>query len=146
MSKYVLRVIITLATLLNPWNGRLAAADEPNPDYAALQKAVLDGKDVHMVIDLSACQVHGTDKSGPPVKGSRRFDGYMIQADGTIAFSATHFTVRPDKTPVSEFLSYRVRANGKVEAHTTFLNPATFAVLQEAAFDCDIGKGATFHW
>jgi hypothetical protein len=146
MSKCVLMVIVALVTLLNPWNGRHAAADEPNPDYAALQKAVLDGKDVRMVIDLAACQVHGAEKAGPPVRGSRRFDGYMIQADGTIAFAATHFTVRADKTPVSEFLSYRVRTSGKVEAHTTFLNPATFAVLQEASFDCEIGKGVTFHW
>jgi hypothetical protein len=90
--------------------------------------------------------VHGTDKPGPSVRGSRRFDGYMVQGDGTIAFSATHFTVRPDKTPVSEFLSYRVRVTGKVSAHTIFLNPATYAILQEAEFDCEIGKGATFHW
>jgi hypothetical protein len=67
-----------------------------------------------MVIDLAACQVHGTDKAGPTVKGSARFDAYMIQADGTIAYAMTHFTVRPDKTPVNEFLSYRVRTNGKV--------------------------------
>ena len=146
MSRYALMGIMSAAIIFNPLSSHRAIADESNPDYAALEKAVLDGKDVHMVVDLSACQVHGTDKSGPPIKGSRRFDGCMIQPDGTIAFSATHFTVRPDKTPVNELLSYRVRTNGKVEAHVTLLNPATFAVLQEAAFDCDIGKGATFHW
>ena len=146
MSKSVLTGIVTLVVLLNPWSGRHATADEPNPDYLALQKAVLDGKDVRMVVDLAACQVHGTDKAGPTVKGSLRVDGYMVQADGTIAFATTHFTVRPDKMPVSEFLSYRVRTNGKIETHTTFLNPTTFAVLQESAFDCEIGKGATFHW
>ena len=146
MSRYALMGIMSAAILFNPLSSHRAIADEPNPDYAALEKAVLDGKDVHMAIDLSVCQVHGTDKSGPPIKGSRRFDGYMIQPDGTIAFSATHFTVRPDKTPINEFLSYRVRTNGNVEAHVTLLNPATLAVLQEAAFDCDIGKGATFHW
>jgi hypothetical protein len=36
----------------------------------------------------------------------------MIQADGTIAFATSHFTVRPDKTPMNEFLSYRVSTNG----------------------------------
>jgi hypothetical protein len=55
--------------------------------------------------------------------------------------------VRPDKTPVSEFLSYRVRTSGEVEHHTIFLNPTTtFAILHEAEFDCEIGKGVTFHW
>jgi hypothetical protein len=132
--------------MLSPWDTRHAAADEPNRDYAAFENAVRDGKEIRMVIDLSACQVHGTDKSGPPVRGSMRFDGYMIQSDGTVAFSATHVTVKADKTPVSEFLSYRVHPTGKVNAHTIFLNPATYAILQEAEFDCDIGKGATFHW
>ena len=146
MSKCVLTGIVTLAVLLNPWSGRHATADEPNPDYVALQKAVLDGKDVHMVVDLAACQIHGTDKPGPTVKGSLRLDAYMVQADGTIAFAMTHFTIRPDKTPVSEFLSYRVRTNGKVEMRNIVLNPATFAVIQESAFDCEIGKGAIFHW
>jgi hypothetical protein len=137
---------IALMAISGSWDARSATAEELNQDYAALERAVLDGKDVHMVIDLSACLVHGTDKPGPSVRGSRRFDGYMVQGDGTIAFSATHFTVRPDKTPVSEFLSYRVRVTGKVSAHTIFLNPATYAILQEAEFDCEIGKGATFHW
>jgi VirK protein len=145
MSRCALSGIL-LVVLFNLGSGYRATADEPNPDYAALQKAVLDGKDVRMVLDLAACQVHGTDKAGPTVKGSARFDGYMIQADGTIAFATTHFTVRPDKTPVNEFLSYRVRTTGKVEMRNIVLNPTTFAVIQESAFDCEIGKGATFHW
>jgi hypothetical protein len=143
MSKCVLIGLVSLAAL---WSGCLFASDEPNPEYAALQKAVLDGKDVHMTIDLATCQLHGANQAGPMIKGSARFDAYMIQADGTIAFAMTHFTVRPDKTPVSEFLSYRVRPNGKVETRTVVLNPATFALLQESGFDCDIGKGVKFDW
>jgi hypothetical protein len=146
VPRSILMTVIAVMVMSGLWDARKATADEVNQDYAALERAVLDGKDVHMAIDLSACLVHGTDKPGLSVKGSRRFDGYMIQGDGTIAFSATHFTVRADKTPVSEFLSYRVRTTGKVSAHTIFLNPATYAILQEAEFDCEIGKGATFYW
>jgi hypothetical protein len=123
-----------------------AAATDVNQDYTALQKAVLDGKDIHMILDLSACVLHGGDKPGPAVRGSMRFDRYMIQHDQTIAFATTHFTVRPNRTPVDEFLAFKVRPNGSVNAHTTFLNPVTFAVTQESEFDCDIGRGATFRW
>jgi hypothetical protein len=130
----------------SPWQMREAVADEANPDFTALERAVLDGKDFRMVIDLSACQVHGTDRPGPPVRGSIRFDAYMVQRDDTIAFSATHATVKADKTVVSEFLSYRVHPTGKVEVRTVVLNPVTDATLQETEFDCDIGKGAVFHW
>jgi hypothetical protein len=146
MSRLALVGIASVAILLNPLSGRHASANDPDPDYAALQRAVLDGKEIRMVLDLSACQVQGSDKSGPPIKASLRFDGYMVQSDGTIAFSTTHFTVRPDKTPVDEFQSFRVRSSGKIDMHAIFLNPVTFAVLQEAAFDCNIGNSATFHW
>jgi hypothetical protein len=67
----------------------------------------------------------------------------MIQPDGTVAFATTHFTVRPDKA-VREFLS--LHANGKIEARRTILHGVNDAVLKDAAFDCEIGKGATFHW
>lgn len=146
MRKCALVGILILAVLSSPSDSHPAIADGVNQDYSALKKALLDGKDVRTLIDLSMCGVHGTDKPGPPVKGVSHFDGYMIQADGTIAFARTHFTVRPDKTPVNEFLSYRVTANGKVEHHAIFLNAATFAVVHEAEFDCEIGKGVTFHW
>jgi VirK protein len=138
--------IIVSMGVCSPWLVHSATADELSPDFVAFEKAVLDGKDFRMVIDMSACQVHGTDKSGPPVRGSIRFDAYMIQRDDTIAFSTTHFTVRDDKTVASEFLSYRVYPTGKVGVRTIILNPVTDAAIQEAEFDCDIGKGVTFHW
>ena len=123
-----------------------AIADAPkNADYAALSEAIAEGKEFRMLVDLSACQVHGTNAAGPPIKASMRFDGYMIQSDGTIAFAATHFTVRPDRA-VREFLSFRVHANGKIDAHTMILDAVNDAVLKEAAFDCEIGEGAKFHW
>jgi hypothetical protein len=146
MRRCALTASLVLAVLSSPTDSHLASADEVNQDYAALQKALLDGKEVRTLIDLSMCRVRGTDKSGPPVRAVRHFDGYLIQADGTIAFATTHFTVRPDKTPVSEFLSYKVRVSGEVEHRTVFLNPATFAILHEAEFDCEIGKGVMFHW
>jgi hypothetical protein len=132
--------------LAGPCGVGTAAATDVNQNYSALQKAVLDGKDIHMILDLSACVVHGGDKPGPAVRGSMRFDRYMIQHDQTIAFSTTHFTVRPDQTPVDEFLAFKVRPNGSVNAHTSFLNPVTFAVTHESEFDCDLGRGATFRW
>jgi hypothetical protein len=145
VPRYAL-ICATALSVLCQWDMHQAAAVETNPDVAAFEKALLDGKDVRMVIDLSACEVHGTNTPGPAVKGVRRFDGYMIQSDHTIAFSATHVTVRADRTAVSEFLSYRVHPTGKIDARTVFLNPLTFAVLHEAEFDCDIGKGAKFYW
>ncbi|MBV8652415.1 MAG: hypothetical protein JO255_13190 [Alphaproteobacteria bacterium] len=124
----------------------IGAAAEASPGYAELQRAVLDGKEIRMTIDLSQCLVHGTEQSGPSVRGSLRFDAVMIQGNDDIALSATHFTVRGDDQAVDEFISFRVHPDGKVDAHSSFLNATTYALFQESAFDCDLGKGTIFHW
>jgi hypothetical protein len=62
------RTVIAAITILSGlWSGRLATADEFMSDYDALNKALTDGRDVRMVIDLSACQIHGTKTSGPAI-------------------------------------------------------------------------------
>lgn len=135
----------TLVIVSSSWMHQ-AFADEPkNTNYRALSEAIAEGKEFRMLVDLSACQVHGTNAAGPLIKASMRFDGYMIQPDGTIAFATTHFTVRPDKA-VREFLSFRVHANGKIDARTMILDAVNDAVLKDTAFDCEIGKGAIFRW
>jgi VirK protein len=146
MRSHVFKLGVALALLASLCGSRDGVAADVNHDYAELEKAVLEGKDIRMTLDFSACLVHGTEKPGPAVRGSLRFDAFMIRNDPSIAFSTTHFTVRSDKTPVNEFLSFRVEPTGKVDARTMFLNATTYAVFQEAEFDCDIGKGATFHW
>lgn len=123
-----------------------AVAAPAQQNYVELEKAILDGKDIRMTLDLAKCLVHGSDKPGPPIRGSLRFDGFMIQADQSIAFSTMHFTIRSDNTPVREFLSFKVAPSGKVDARSRFLNAASYAVFQEAAFDCSIGEGTVFHW
>ncbi|MBR0843519.1 hypothetical protein JQ607_25255 [Bradyrhizobium liaoningense] len=146
MSNYLLNgAAAALVIVSSSWMHRAIADEQKNVDYGALSEAIAGGKEFRMLVDLSACQVHGTNAVGPPIKASMRFDGYMIQSDGTIAFATTHFTVRPDRA-VKEFLSFRVHANGKVDARTMILDAVNDAVLKDTAFDCEIGKGATFHW
>jgi hypothetical protein len=145
MRSWLLPLGLVLAVLTNLNDiTEATAADEHN--YAELESAVMDGKDIRITLDLSKCLLHGTDKSGPAVRGSLRFEGYMIQNDQSIAFATTHFTMRSDNTPVDEFLSFKVDPTGKVDAHTRFLNPVTYAVFHEADFDCNIGQGIAFHW
>ena len=74
----------------------------------------------------------------------QRADGFMVQNDPGTAFAVTYFTVRPDKTPVYEFASFRVQPNGRVELHSISLNAANYTVLQDAEFDCEIGSGMRF--
>jgi hypothetical protein len=112
---------------------------------AGLEHAVLSGKDIHVVIDLSACMDHSGGRPGPDIRGSLHPNGFMVLKDHSVAFAVTHFTVRPDDTADNEFMSFRVQPDGKVSLRNVFLNAANESVLQKAEFDCAIGKGVTFH-
>lgn len=148
MNVFMLSRVIGLnLILMGVASGSLAkAVADPKRGYQKLEKAILDGKSISMTLDLAACHVHGSDKHGPNVRGTMRSEGYMIEADQTIAFATTHFTVKSDNTPIDEFLSFRVQPSGVVIARSRFLNASTYAVVHDVTYDCAIGSGMTFHW
>jgi hypothetical protein len=143
MRYRLLMLALSLATFVGLPDSRAA---EPPADGSALEHAVLAGKDIHVVLDLARCTEPDTGKAGPAIRGSLHPDGFMVQQDHGVAFAVSHFTVRPDKTPVTEFMSFRVKPDGKVALHSTFLNASSYAVLREAEFECDTGAGVTFIW
>jgi hypothetical protein len=142
MPSRILKMAAAFAGLYG-LHGTVMANDWQNA--TALEHAVLGSKDIHVALDLSRCVEHDSGKPGPDVRGSLHPDELMVQKDHTIAFAMTHFTVRPDETPVDESASFRVQPDGKVTVRNTFLNAATYAVLHKAEFDCEIGKGVTFN-
>jgi hypothetical protein len=143
-SAMLTKLGVALAVLVGV-GANCKAAPAENQSYADFAKAALDGKDIRVTLDLANCTVEGTDKPGPPIRGSARFDAFMVLEDH-ISFSMTHFTVRDDNSPVTEFVSFKARPNGKIEVHSRFLNAATFSVFHDAAFECEFGKGVTPHW
>jgi hypothetical protein len=93
----------------------------------------------------SRCITHDSGKPGPVIRGSLHPDEFMVLNDHSVAFAVTHSSVRPDSTPVDEFLSFRVQPDGRLVLRNVVLNPATYAIQWEAAFDCEIGKSVTFN-
>jgi hypothetical protein len=67
------------------------AADDSHK-YIQMKKVIIDGKDIHMTLDLAACFVHETAKPGPSIRGSIHFEDYMVGPDRTIAVAETRFT------------------------------------------------------
>jgi hypothetical protein len=143
MPSRLLKMAVAFAGLHGLYGTAMANDGE---NAAALEHAVLDGKDIHVELDLSRCVEHRSGNPGPDVRGCLHPDEFMIQTDHTIAFAVTHFTIRPDHTPVNEFVSFRVQPNGKVTLRNIFLNAASYAVLREAELDCEIGKGVMINW
>ena len=137
MPSRILKMAAAFAGLYG-LHGTAMANDWQNA--TALEHAVLGSKDIHVALDLSRCVEHDSGKPGPDVRGSLHPDELVVQKDHTIAFAMTHFTVRPDKTPVDEFVPPRIQPDGKVTVRNTFLNAATYAVLHKAEFDCESAK------
>jgi hypothetical protein len=143
-SRFV-KIAATVAAFAGLLSIHRTATANDLENAAALERAVLGGQDIHIVLDLSRCATHDSGKPGPVIRGSLHPDEFMVLNDHGVAFAVTHFSVRPDNTAVYEFLSFRVQPDGKVVLRNLFLNPTTYAVQREAAFDCEVGKGVTFN-
>jgi hypothetical protein len=100
MPSRILKMAAAFAGL-HGLHGTAMANDWQNA--TALEHAVPGSKNIHVALDLSGCVEHDSGKPGPDVRGSLHPDELMVQKDHTIAFAMTHFTVRPDETPVDEF-------------------------------------------
>jgi hypothetical protein len=46
--------------------------------------------------------LHGGEAHGPQIRGSIRFDAFMILGADSVAFMTTDLTLRPDNTAVDE--------------------------------------------
>ena len=144
MKSRFLTIAAVLGALIGVLGNHRDAMAQELYNAADLEHAVLDGQDIRVILDLSRCTEQGTGKSGPAIRGSIHPDAFMVQGDHGISFAETHFTVRPDRTSILEFTSFRVQPSGRVDLHSIFLNAANYTVLHETQFNCEIGSGVKF--
>ena len=145
MPSHFIKIAVSLVAFVGQQiihSPALAADQQTAP---ALEHAVLSGQDIHVVLDLSLCVTHGTTETGPMIRGNLHPDGFMVLSDHAIAFAVTHLTVRPDNTPIEEFLSFRVKPDGSVAIRNVFLSPVSYAIVRQVALDCEIGRGVSFN-
>lgn len=112
----------------------------------SLQDAVMAGKDIRAALDLSLCTAHDSGAPGPAIRASVHPNALLLMKDGTVAFSDTHLSVHPDGKSVREFVSYRVRPDGRVEFQTSVLDAPDLSVTQTRQYDCALGKGLRLVW
>lgn len=143
---HTLRLVLSVTTLAMIAGTGAGAAMAKTSERGSLQEAVMAGKDIRAVLDLSLCTAHDTASPGPAIRGSVHPNAFLLLKDGAVAFSDTHLSVRPDGTPVREFVKYRVLPDGKVEFQSTVLDARNFTVLQKSQYDCAVDKGLTLVW
>ncbi len=113
----------------------------PLPDVLAAEHALSLGKPVTATIDLSRCTGDTATTPAGTTRGGVTVNPYRIQPDNTLSFSDTHFTVRSDGTPITQFLRYTIDATGTARfASYIFAMPA-YALQSHVSYTCKLGDG-----
>lgn len=119
------------------------AAARPLHDVAAVKLALGAGLRVSAAVDLSLCQP--ADGGAPSqTQGGLLVSPYRIQADGTLSFSDSHFTVSNAGKPITQFLRYTVRPDSAITVTSYIFSMPDLAPLSEVAFNCRLGNGVSF--
>ncbi|AVB20194.1 MULTISPECIES: VirK family protein [Pseudomonas syringae group] len=123
----------------------LAHAGETLSSLPAITHALNTGASVAVVIDLGQCKSSVAGAEPSRTKGGKRIDAYRITADGTLAFSDTHFTLDRTNKPIEQFIRYQVRADGTAGFSMTTLSVPGYQQVGDAvSYECAIGKGLSF--
>jgi hypothetical protein len=117
-----------------------AAAD----NYANVARALTAGKDVEITTELQQCTTPA-GAPGPDVIGGLHISAFQIVPGQEIAFADTHPTLDPQNHSITQFIRYTVTPNGATTVATTTLSAAG-QVESTVQLNCQIGKGAYFHW
>ena len=113
----------------------------------AVVNALDGGATVNAAVDLSQCtrQDGGTPSE---TKGGLTVLPYRIQADGTLSFADSHFTVSTRSgtaTPIMQFLRYTVAPEGAITVSSFIFSVPDYTLTSEVAFECTINGGVSFH-
>ncbi len=111
------------------------------PDVLAAEQALSLGKQVTATIDLARCT--GDTATTPPgtTRGGVSVNPYRIQLDNTLSFSDTHFTVRSDGTPITQFLRYTIDASGTARFASYIFAMPSYTLQSQVSYTCKLGEG-----
>ncbi|AQW29255.1 VirK family protein [Ralstonia syzygii subsp. celebesensis] len=113
----------------------------PLPDVLAAEQALSLGKPVTATIDLTRCT--GDTDTTPPgtTRGGVSVNPYRIQPNNTLSFSDTHFTVRSDGTPITQFLRYTIDATGTARFASYIFAMPSYTLQSQVSYTCKLGEG-----
>jgi hypothetical protein len=123
-----------------------ASGSSTQPDtYSQVHDALTSGKRLSITVRFDRCNDVATDKPGPAVAGGALINGFLAHDADTIAFANVHETLDGENKPLTEYIRYRVGAQGGVEIRATMVEKASGQLRHEVVYDCPIGQAAMFH-
>jgi len=113
----------------------------PTQDVVTVEHALAAGKQLNATIDLTRCTGDTPNTPAGTTRGGLTVSAYRILPDNTLSFADTHFTVRSDGTPITQFLRYTIDTTGTARfASYIFAMPA-YTLQSQVSYTCKLGDG-----
>ncbi|MBT2118068.1 hypothetical protein KK141_15610 [Dyella sp. LX-66] len=140
MTKTLLILLAAPLALLS----HTARADSEARDWAAVTRALQQGKHVTLVTDFSQC--HTPDgAAGPALVGGLPIASFQL-AGPALVFSEYHPTVLSSTgVRIDEFVRYRAMADQTLAISVFQGPPGSEKPTQIGQYQCNIGQGAKFY-
>jgi hypothetical protein len=142
-APYLLGIAGVLA-IVPHYSSASGAALQPGT-YSQVHDALTSGKRLSITVRFDRCNDVATAKPGPPVAGGALINGFLAHDADSIAFANVHETLDEGNKPLTEYIRYRVRAQGSVEIRATLIETASGQLRHEVVYNCPIGQAAMFH-
>lgn len=114
----------------------------PTQDVFAVERALAAGKQLSATIDLTRCTGDTPNVPAGTTRGGLTVSAYRVLPDSTLSFADTHFTVRSDGTPITQFLRYTIEPTGTAHFASYIFAMPTYALQSQVSYTCKLGDGA----
>lgn len=147
-ENHVLPILFTNFAVAILSTSNISQAAEPASQYNNLRERLLSGAPSVSILHLEKCEWPESKQGSKTAPiGGVKINEFMIlpEPNAHISYANSHFTVRPDGTPVVEFLQYRINANDTANITMHTLSPTTYKPLSKpTTINCKLGEGIEF--
>lgn len=119
-------------------------------NYEQIKSAILSGKSIRFVMDLSKCTTSAKNMQQLNYNSAYTPNEIMINNDkGYIAASLLHFTLSDPQfpaKPVYGFVRHTINSDGTIMLSVQTLDAVNYTALSEShTYTCEIDKGANIY-
>ncbi|KHK51025.1 signal peptidase [Ralstonia sp. A12] len=113
----------------------------PTQDLLAAEHALAAGKQLSATIDLTRCNGDTGNTPAGTTRGGLTVGAYRILPDNTLSFADTHFTVKSDGTPITQFLRYTIDTTGTARFSSYIFAMPAYTLQSQVSYTCQLGDG-----
>ncbi|AMA60190.1 VirK family protein [Bradyrhizobium sp. CCGE-LA001] len=124
----------------------MARAEEPSPSYAEVLDALLAGKNVKLILDMSRCTAANGGKPGSTMQAGLAISAFRVTAQNGISFANAHQTMDGSGHAVTEYIRHSLSREGKLTVRASKLIVGTTELVNQGEFVCEVPDGARFTW